>query len=190
MTSQKLRPALLGGLFIGTLSALPVVSVANICCCLWLVTGGGLAAWLLQQQQADPVSQTDGATVGFLAGVIGAGVYLVVSLPVTLIMGPLFEEWMARALENAGDVPLRDLLERYRGAGTRVVSLVIGFIFQLALGMVFPTLGGVIGAMAFRKTPPPPPPPSAGPWIPVPPPHLPPPPPPVTGSRDSGPSSS
>ena len=48
-------PALLGGLFIGVLSALPVVQICN-CCCLWIIGGGLLAAYLQQQNQ--PVSLT------------------------------------------------------------------------------------------------------------------------------------
>ena len=35
-TPPKLQPALFGGLFIGVLSALPLVSVGN-CCCLWVI---------------------------------------------------------------------------------------------------------------------------------------------------------
>ena len=46
-----IQAALLGGLFIGVLSALPIINVAN-CCCLWIVTGGLLAARLAQE--ADP----------------------------------------------------------------------------------------------------------------------------------------
>ena len=40
-----MMPALLGGLFIGVLSALPIVGICN-CCCLWIVGGGVLAAYL------------------------------------------------------------------------------------------------------------------------------------------------
>jgi len=47
MNSSKLQPALLGGTFLGILSALPIVSAANLCCCLWVVAGGVLAAYLL-----------------------------------------------------------------------------------------------------------------------------------------------
>ena len=38
----RYQPALLGGLFIGVLSSLPVVGAANYCCCLWVVVGGVL----------------------------------------------------------------------------------------------------------------------------------------------------
>ena len=51
------QPALIGGLVMGVLSALPLVSAGNICCCLWVVTGGLVAAYLLQQNQAMPISR-------------------------------------------------------------------------------------------------------------------------------------
>jgi len=55
------QPAFIGGLVMGVLSALPLVSAGNICCCLWVVTGGLVAAYLLQQNQAMPISPADGA---------------------------------------------------------------------------------------------------------------------------------
>jgi hypothetical protein len=175
VTSSKLQSALLGGLFIGVLSALPVVSIGNLCCCLWLVTGGVLSAWLAQQRQVFPLSPMDGAAVGALAGIIGAFVYLLVAWPVTLAMGPMLDDWVERALEGAGDVPWRDVFERYRGAGTGVASVAIGFFLQLVLGLVFPTLGGLLGAVLFQKPLPPPPPPPlpTDGWTAPPPPSLP-----------------
>jgi hypothetical protein len=43
-TTSKLQPALIGGLVTGVLSALPFVNILNACCCLWVVTGGVVAA--------------------------------------------------------------------------------------------------------------------------------------------------
>jgi hypothetical protein len=43
MDSGRLQPAFFGGLLIGVLSALPIVSAGNCCCCLWIVAGGMLA---------------------------------------------------------------------------------------------------------------------------------------------------
>ena len=36
MPASKLQPALLGGLFIGVLSALPIISAGNCFCCMWV----------------------------------------------------------------------------------------------------------------------------------------------------------
>src|SRR5205814_1251056 len=66
------QPALIGGLVMGVLSALPLVNAANICCCLWVIAGGAVAAYLLQQNQTMPIAPGDGALVGLFAGIIGA----------------------------------------------------------------------------------------------------------------------
>ena len=68
MTPSKTQPALLGGLFIGVLSALPVVNLGNCCCCLWVVCGGALAAWLLQQNEPAPMATGDALLAGLLGG--------------------------------------------------------------------------------------------------------------------------
>jgi hypothetical protein len=65
--SDRLQPALWGGLFIGVLSALPLVNLENCCCCLWVLCGGALAAYLRQQNN---LYQIDAAEVrsGLMAG--------------------------------------------------------------------------------------------------------------------------
>ena len=50
----------------GVLSALPIIAAGNLCCCLWVVSGGAIAAYLLQQSQATPIEPGDGALVGLL----------------------------------------------------------------------------------------------------------------------------
>ena len=59
MQASKLQPAILGGVLIGVLSALPIVSAGNLCCCLWVVLGGVVAAYLLQQNQSTPLNVGD-----------------------------------------------------------------------------------------------------------------------------------
>ena len=54
----------------GVLSALPIISAGNACCCLWVVTGGFVAAYLFQQNRAAPITPADGALVGLLAGLV------------------------------------------------------------------------------------------------------------------------
>ena len=88
MKASLTQPALLGGLVVGVLSALPLIYVGNLCCCLWIVSGGVVAAYVLQQNQAAPIAAGDGALVGLLAGVAGAFVYLIVSIPINLLMAP------------------------------------------------------------------------------------------------------
>lgn len=171
MPSSKLQPALYGGIVLGVLSAMPIVSLGNVCCCLWVLAGGALAAYLLQANQPTPITPGDGATVGLLAGAIGAVVQLVVSIPVGLVMGPLQGRFIERFLENARDMPenMRPMMDALRHGGVSVVGAILGFLVFLCLALVFSTLGGLIGAALFKKKVPPimppdiPPPGYAGP---------------------------
>ena len=118
MVPAKLQPALLGGLFIGVLSALPFISAANLCCCLWIVSGGGLASYLAQQDHPGPLTPGDGASIGLQAGTIGAIVHLIVSVPLTIFMAPLQRRLLEQFLEQAQNVPpeIRDVIEQFEPA--------------------------------------------------------------------------
>jgi hypothetical protein len=152
-----LQPALIGGAFMGVLSALPIIRMGNACCCLWMIAGGVVAAYLLQQSHPQPIDAGDGALVGLLSGVIGAFVATLLAIPIDLMFGPMQADFLERVMNNASDVPpqFRTFIEGIR-AGTRsAVQIVIEFLFTLFLGMIFATIGGLVGAVLFRrKTPP------------------------------------
>jgi hypothetical protein len=166
MNPAKLQPALLAGVAIGVLSALPVISIGNLCCCAWVVMGGMLASYLMQQNHPLPINVGDGALVGLLAGVVGAVVSGILTVPLTLAMGPFQAEMFERVLESVRDTPpeARSILEGLSG-GTAVGigMLVFSFFVALFAGCVFGLIGGVLGALFFKKNaaelPPPPPPP-------------------------------
>ncbi|MEW5983904.1 MAG: hypothetical protein AB1806_16245 [Acidobacteriota bacterium] len=153
--NAMLMPALWGGVTIGLLSALPVVGAGNCCCCLWVVSGGVVAAYLLQANTAEPVALGDGALAGLLAGLFGAVVYAVVSVPVTLVTGP-FQQRLFRGLtERLQDVPdsVRQALDGIGTSEASVFGMVTAFVFMLIAGAVFASLGGLLGAVFFRKNP-------------------------------------
>jgi hypothetical protein len=158
MTPNKLQPALAGGAFIGVLSALPVVQAGNCCCCLWIVSGGLLAAWMMQQNHPYSITVGDGALVGLLAGIVGAVVWGIVSVPMQALTGPLQARWVERLLDRAQDMPdnVRVALESMREQETTILALVLGFFLWLVLGVIFSTLGGALGALFFKKDAPPP----------------------------------
>jgi hypothetical protein len=135
----------------GVLSALPFVNLFNACCCLWVVTGGVVAAYLLQEREPTPILVGDGAIVGLMAGVIGAFVNLVISIPVTLLLAPMQRAMLDQFIDNGSLPPeMREMVSS--GFGT-VAGIVFGFIFALFAGVVFSTLGGVLGAVIFRRKP-------------------------------------
>src|SRR5262245_1329156 len=136
-------PALLGGLFIGVLSALPIISC---CCCLWIVGGGVLASYLQSQNQPASMSVSDGAKVGLFAGLIGSGVWLVITTALTPLQRQLLE--LAR---SAADMPagVPDFLQAV-GRGS-MAGNIFGFLSFLVVSSGLATLGGMVGASFFRK---------------------------------------
>jgi hypothetical protein len=114
----------------------------------------------LQQSQPAPLAAGDGALVGLMAGIFGAVVYLILAIPVTLILGPMQREVLERLIDS-GRIPpeFRQSLTSYAGG---IVGLAVSFIVTLVAGVVFSTLGGLLGAAIFRKpaTIPPPAPPA------------------------------
>ena len=86
--NNKLKPALLGGLIVGFLSAIhSLIPLIGFCCCIWSILGGGLAAFLYIKGSSVPVKLADGAIVGALAGVVGGIIYVVIYLPFSLLYG-------------------------------------------------------------------------------------------------------
>jgi hypothetical protein len=149
-----MQPALLGGIFIGVLSVLPVVNVCN-CCCLWVIGGGAIAAYLQQQNQPFPLTISRAAQVGALAGVVGAFVWLVGDQVLSVVLAPFQEMMLGELRRNAGDLPpeLRDWLDRVEpgGAGGRIGF----FLVMLIVGSIMASVGGMVGAAYFRKDVPP-----------------------------------
>ena len=153
-TNRLTQPALIGGLVMGVLTGLPIVSAGNLCCCLWVIAGGVIAAYVLQQNEPAPITPGDGAIVGLLAGIVGAFVYLIVSVPVSFLVAPMERIVVQRFIERMGDVPpeFREFASRGFGTGLR---LMLGFLFWLVVGAGFSTIGGIIGQAIFQKKVPP-----------------------------------
>jgi hypothetical protein len=150
---QFAQPALIGGAVVGVLSALPIISVANLCCCLWVITGGAVAAYVLQQNQQGPITPGDGALAGLFAGLTGAVIYLLLSIPITLLMAPVERVMMERVIESGRLPPeFQAYVGTYTGGAVRLVA---GFFFMVVVGAIFSTIGGLIGAAVFKKTVPP-----------------------------------
>jgi hypothetical protein len=155
------------------LSSLPVINLGNACCCLWIVSGGVIAAYLMQQDQQTPLTPADGALVGLLAGIVGAVVALVVSIPIDLIVAPLQRGLVERLRQNAADLPpqfreMIDTMVNSRESGGMLGFFVVhvaSFFLSLFVGGAVSAVGGVLGAVIFRRSSGPtvaPPPPAEG----------------------------
>ncbi len=146
-------PALLGGLFIGVLSALPII---NCCCCLWIVGGGFLSAYLKSQNQPSSLTIGQGAGIGLQAGIVGAVVLLLISTA----LSPLNERFLELA-RNVPDMPpeVQEVFQaiegRREGGALGLIGSVVSFLFTLCVISILSTIGGMVGAAYFKKDVPP-----------------------------------
>jgi hypothetical protein len=146
------QAALLGGLFIGILSALPLI---KYCCCLWIIGGGFVAAYVDQQNDPRPITGGRGALAGLLAGVTGSVVWLVATIALNALFEPLRNQLSQAVLRSTPDMPpeVRAVLDNI-GSSTALWTTVF-FILLLFVGSMFSTLGGLLGAVFFRNDVPP-----------------------------------
>ena len=152
-----IQPALFGGLFIGVLSALPIIGAGNLCCCLWIIGGGFFAAYIDAHYTSRTLTVGRGALDGFAAGVAGALIWLIVSLLLDPLVGPM-QRRIAEEVANRSDAmppEARAFFDAVASQSPSSFRWVIGFFLQLCLGAIFAPVGGMIGAVFFKKDVPP-----------------------------------
>jgi hypothetical protein len=132
---NKVKPALLGGLIVGLLSAIPFV---NYCCCIWSIGGGLVAGLLYIKASPSRVSPGDGAIIGALTGVFGAIIYLIIGLPIAYFFGAAA---MEDAIRNAGiELPM-----------SGVLLMVVGSLLVALCLLILSVIGGLIAVPIFEK---------------------------------------
>jgi len=147
---SRYQHVLLGGLFIGVVSALPVVDGANMCCCLWVVVGGVLATYLLQQNRPGPIEAGDAAMGGVLAGLLGAIVHIVLQLALFSLAGAEIEAQLRSALERSPEVgpEARALMERLMTPRNMMLFMAASTLVMYPL---FSMLGALLGTVFFKR---------------------------------------
>jgi hypothetical protein len=161
-----LKPTLIGGAVFGVLGGLPFISALNMCCCLLVMGGGFLAAYLYSKDCKSMGAEFragGGAKVGVVAGVFYWLVSSIVQgLSKLVFPGPDFDQILDQ-MESSGAPPevvetMEPIFETLGGAGGIVIMLGAGLVLALA----FSTIGGLIGGAVFKVEAPPAAPPDAG----------------------------
>ncbi len=147
--NNKLKPAIIGGVVVGLLSAIPFVNLANICCCLWAILGGALASYLYIKNSPTRVSSSDGAILGVLAGVVGAAIYIVIGIPLSIVVGATMMALISRLVESAN--PSQAEMMRQMQTGQTIIGAIIRGLFTAVLLVGFSTVGGLLGIPIFEK---------------------------------------
>jgi hypothetical protein len=147
----------MGGLALGAASATPFVNFLNCACCSLVVLGGFLSAYLYLKDMP-PAPQPpwgDVALVGLLAGIMGAAVSAVLSLPF-MLMGWGTGMWTALqdTLSDSSLPPELQNLVATLGSGTLAVGFIfLSFVINLFVYALFATIGALLGAAIFHRKP-------------------------------------
>lgn len=158
---SMLKPALIGGVLLGILSALPLISYLNCICCAWVILGSVVAARLYVRDSSLPVTLGGGVALGFLTGAIGTLVSTLFSIPLLFMASrggtgivDQLKQALAQLMEQVPNVPpeTRSALDSFIADGNiGIFVYVIGFFFMFAVNCIFAMIGGAIGVAVFEK---------------------------------------
>ena len=163
---SKWRSALFGGIAIGLVSGIPVISLVNCCCCAGILGGGVLTYYLYRQEHTEgmvPLESSDGLILGIMAGLIGAFVQAIIHAFLILLfagaqealMRSIMEEIIDR-LEKSGGFPcdavdqMREQIERSMKESNTMWGVMLNLFMSLIIYPIFAMLGGLLGYGIFR----------------------------------------
>lgn len=156
MENSKLKPALIGGGIAGILTIIPFLNLANVCCCLWIVTGGALASYLYINKAANRVAIGEGAMLGGITGLVASAIYIVIGIPVALVTRGLTESLLVGILRNLDANAARQMeiaLEQAQKMplGQWLVQTVLSALLVSLVIIVMSVIGGILGVVIFEK---------------------------------------
>lgn len=148
----KWKAILIGGSIIGLA---PFVPFLNLACCIIPLVGGIVAVAIYRGSDPSTLTNNDGITLGTMSGLVGTGIYAVLIVPMTLVMGRVVGSVVGRLIPNLSDLPeparaFLDLLFTNFGS---VVGFILVFkvVTQLALSVIFGLLGGILGVALLKR---------------------------------------
>ena len=166
------KPALIGGVLLGILSALPFVNLLNCFCCAWVIAGGVLAAHLYVREAPPVVTLGQGLVLGLFTGEIGAVVSLIFSIPLRFMLAGVGADFAQQIIDRIPNLPPETkeaMHSAFASSTIGIASFIISAFLTLVIYGLIGMLGGAIGVALFEKRkpqatvevyqPPPPPPP-------------------------------
>ncbi|HEY1402867.1 MAG TPA: hypothetical protein VGB05_01935 [Pyrinomonadaceae bacterium] len=168
--TDKTRAVLAGGVTLGLLSAIPPISFANMCCCVWVIGGGALASYLYVRRSQSPVMLGQGAELGAISGAVGTLVSHSIGIPLGLILGEPFNRFLVKVFDSFNPQAAEQMRKQLEIAAAQTFAQKLPVIlatadFNTVIYIAFATLGGLLGVKLFEKrlvtlnnaSPPPPP---------------------------------
>jgi hypothetical protein len=149
------KPALTGGVLLGVLSSIPILSMLNCACCAWVIAGGLLASYLYVKASPVPVTLGRGVALGLWTGVVGTVVNALFMIPIHFLFSRMsLMEQVRQVLDQIPDVPpqTREMFRNLAAQGNMdIIIIVVALVTTLIINCLFAMLGGTIGVAVFEK---------------------------------------
>jgi hypothetical protein len=148
---RMLKPALIGGILLGILSSLPYISC---CCCVWVIGGGVLAAYVYVRESATPVTLGRGVGLGLFSGIIGAIVSALFQIPKYLINKTGLVDQIRRVIDQTPNVPAetRQMVSSLLAREGMIALFIVFYLVLMVISYcILAMLGGAIGVALFEK---------------------------------------
>jgi predicted DNA repair protein MutK len=153
---DKILPALYGGLIIGTISGMPVISIVNCFCCAGVLFGGFMSVMFYKNELTaamSPLTSSDSIQLGAIAGLFGALFGTILHILTLLAMGNVTGDIILDMLHSLNLPPeAMDQIERSMEQSGELTgfSTAISFVTSLVIDPLFGLLGGLIGYSVFK----------------------------------------
>src|SRR5262249_44930081 len=138
--TSMLRPALIAGVVVGIVSAVPGLNLVNCFCCGWVIAAGVVAAYLYMKQSPTACTLGQGVGLGALTGVIGAVVDTIFSIPIHFLI-------VGIGISSAGQ--LREALERIPNLPPEVRDALLPIFSGGAASTLLFVLGGLVKVVPY-----------------------------------------
>ena len=146
------QPALLGGMFLGVLSSIPIVSIGF---CMWILFGGAIAAQQVARQRRSGITYGDGAFAGVLSGLFGSLVGTTIQMSLRVIAAPIFEsqqQQLEQILNQMGvEGPMRDWVLRAASGEISLTTVIFTLFSNLLAFSLFAMIGGILAIALLKR---------------------------------------
>jgi hypothetical protein len=150
-----LQPALTGGMFLGVLSSVPIISAGNCFFCMWVLLGGGIATIMLTRQRPSGITYGDGAFGGVLSGLVGAVIGTILQMSFRAIATRVFEsqqQQIEQILNQVGaEGPMRDWILRAMSGEISAATVTFTFFANVIAYSLFAMIGGILTIALLNK---------------------------------------
>lgn len=145
----KLMPAIWGGLLIGFISGVPYLAWINCSCCIGVMAGGILAAYLYRNDldSEQPMEMSDGAALGLLSGIFGA----IIGTILNTFLGGMSINFIYKVSQSINSPELEDWLTRINPIMLERGLFIFKFLSDFVIFCIFGLIGGLIGVSIFGK---------------------------------------